>query len=456
MQTLFLTYYAEAYKNKNSPVLLTHIPKMFEELSFNPELLFPQLNDPTDYYKFNVVDNGPNKEIHLSDLNLIDVSIKPLVDRNFTNLIKRLVIISYLSDEFKFLNILDNYKTTQLLIPLFDDRGLLDQYNKILYRDFDKITYTLEFENKFNIGLMYSLVNKTDSVSFAKLAELTNNKTIWMADPGSEWLDLGNKLIPMYLLNVRQGFWINHTIRHLMRTIMYSTDSEWINNQLFDNINGNRTNTTTDNGLTNQRIVINRLNPNKQNIASKLITKVKLLYPGLFKNPDPVVEYNLRSKMAQDIFNDVQTMEEFYMAEYDIKSSPWLKLLYTVQHIGANRYITKNDPTTLPVLVKTDIANLFDIGAYTNDTNFEQTKNYFIDAIKRNEINSTNRLILSKSLTLLLALSTRADKLEGVEKTLEFANIITQITNQECSADIMVGGGHYQIPKSKYKLKKIY
>ena len=62
-------------------------------------------------------------------------------------------------------------------------------------------------------------------------------------------------------------------------------------------------------------------------------------------------------------------------------------------------------------------------------------------------------------MTLLLALSTRADKLEGVEKTLEFANIITQITNQECGADIMVGGSHNQsnqIPKSKYKLRKIY
>ena len=459
LQTLFMTYYTEAFKNKNSPVLLTHIPKMFDELNFNPELLFTPLNDQTDYYKFNVLDNGQKKEIHLSDLDLIDLSIKPLIDLNFTNLIKRLVIISYLSDEFKFLNILDNYKTTQILIPLFDDRGLLDQYNKILYRDFDKITYTLEFENKFNIGLMYSLVNKTDSVSLAKSNELSNNKRIWMADPGSEWLDLGNKLIPMYLLNVRQGFWINHTIRHLMRTIMYSTDSDWIGSQLFDNINGTRTNSTSDNGLTNQRTIISRLNPNKQNIASKLITKVKLLYPDLYKNPDPVTEYNLRSRMAQDIFNDVQTMEEFYMAEYDIKSSPWLKLLYTVQHIGSNKYITKNDPATLPVLSKTDVANLFKIESYTNNTNFEQTKNYFIDAIKRNEINSNNKLILSKSLTLLLALSTRADKLEGVEKTLEFANIITQITNQECGADIMVGGSHNQsnqIPKSKYKLRKIY
>ena len=62
--------------------------------------------------------------------------------------------------------------------------------------------------------------------------------------------------------------------------------------------------------------------------------------------------------------------------------------------------------------------------------------------------------MLSKSLTLILALSTRTDKVEGVEKTLEFANIITQISNEACGNNDMSGGGKLRIKKNKYKLIK--
>ena len=78
---------------------------------------------------------------------------------------------------------------------------------------------------------------------------------------------------------------------------------------------------------------------------------------------------------------------------------------------------------------------------------------------------------MSKSQILLLALSTRADKFEGVRKTIEFSDIITKISNPPCDSSLnMVGGYNTNIKnnvknnvknniknnlKTKYILRKI-
>ena len=43
---------------------------------------------------------------------------------------------------------------------------------------------------------------------------------------------------------------------------------------------------------------------------------------------------------------------------------------------------------------------------------------------------------------------------KGAQKTLEFANIITQISNEACGNNDMSGGGKLRIKKNKYKLIK--
>jgi hypothetical protein len=63
------------------------------------------------------------------------------------------------------------------------------------------------------------------------------------------------------------------------------------------------------------------------------------------------------------------TLEEYYLAQYDIQNSIWLKLLSAIQHLGSNHSLIESNSNAAK----------------------EQFK-------------------LSKSITLLLALSTRSDR----------------------------------------------
>lgn len=390
-----------------------------------------------------------------------DDTVKSLM-KTFVNFLVRLEIISNLAQSFAFLNVTNNFNNiinekTEHLIPLFDYGSLIDTYNGILFNDYDKVTYIKEFEKQFNVKLMFMIQRKTDRTKLddEMLNQMAREKYIWLNDPYLIWKDLANKLIPIYLLNVRQGFWINHSIRLLMRTLLYNTDDKYIDSKLlasklFDDTKylTNRYNRDSINDkLTGD--LLGKFHDNDTII--NLVKNIRLLTDDI-----KAIEAN-QDQFIDDIIKQNQTLEEYYLARYDIKNSIWLKLLITIQHLGANI-----DPLNYTVPDPGAPLQLLPYGLFGNDFNpiddvtigeskyktayekqYDEKKKVLTDAIikYKNQLGTT--ISLSRSQVLLLALSTRPDKFEGVKKTIEFSNIITQISNLPCTKGQIGGYNEY-------------
>ena len=462
-KTKILKWINFAKINFNSPELLADIPDLFKDLPVDFDKF---LNKPDVYIfkKEGSADRGIEKlQIFKGNsTNPINVTNNS-PDIDFINLIKRLFLISYLSDELTFLNPLNSKSA---VISLFDDRALVSQFNKILWKDFDKITYMLEFENKFNLGLLYQMTKVVNSIGTStepsqqtlvsrlnsKIEENKEYLKIWKTTPTILWEELANKLIPQYLLNVRQGFWINHSIRQLMRTVMFSTDDIWTerNKSIFDTVDsqdcGYFVGTDKSQPITltivkeKQKKIITEQLQDKAGIAERLIENIILL------NRANYVTDEDKRKTTDGIFSNNITMEEYYLSKYNVKNSPWLKLLLSIQHLGSdtspiveintnnalstNSALTKptQTPTPIPLVIKT---NEFE-NWVTDEVSQDNVIPKLIETLKKEASSKVGTYNLSKCMTLLLALSTRYDKLEGVKKTFDFANILTQITNPPC------------------------
>ena len=290
------------------------------------------------------------------------------------------------------------------------------------------MTWYIEFQDLFGLDYRLKLESNKNNSQYGaiiqeKIVEFDNTYNKWTSMYADTWNSVANKLVNYYLLNVKQVFWINHSIRQLMRTIMYSSDEIWSKNNLFDV------------GVDQQKKNLDNLPKEKQETGKMLTKSIKLLNfkeDGYSRLGAPNLDEVLTKQddFAAKIFNTEETLEEYYLKAYEIQKSPWISLLGSVQHIGSNKNPLKNE----------------------NQENTSTTTSLTIGKdFKINEIikdlkpqNNQPKFVLSKSLTLLLALSTRIDKVEGVEKTLQFANIITQISNQPCEqmtdeAEVSVG-----------------
>merc|ERR1711991_1059362 len=119
----------------------------------------------------------------------------------------------------------------------------------------------------------------------------------------STWENIANQLTSYYLLNVKQGFWINHSIRQLMRTILYSTDKIWSDDNIFDVDEAKKGNS------------LQQLSEyNKGETAKLLLENIKLLdmetYSKNTTNEDQVLKD--QDKFSQEIFSGENTLEEYY------------------------------------------------------------------------------------------------------------------------------------------------
>jgi len=241
---------------------------------------------------------------------------------------------------------------------------------------------------KLNIDIEpFNFIDKTtleyNNNIYDRIKKLFNENNISQGERDREAAD---NLIPHYLLNVRQGFWINHSIKHLIRTIMYTSNNKWENDFTLD-----------DQGNESLSKNINLLS-----------------YP--YKD----------EKVINNIINNKITFEENYLEKYDINKSIWLKLLYAIQLLGCNRN---------PYVNKQQIIN-----KNNNSGSLEESiinlQNSYKQQLSLQPLNN------SKCVTLLLATSTREDKINGITKTLEFANLLTQITNESCNKNKDLLGGY--------------
>ena len=487
--TGYINFITKTKTKPNTVDLLNVIPELFKTLDFDPEVLHGLNYDAS--IKLGLDTSNPTNLI----LEINPEISNPTHQTHIKNLIKRLIIISKLSYDLAFLDIENNaQKKYKYIISKFDDNALLDQYNRILWRDIDRITYTKDLETKFNMKLMFGLQRKIGSGSGDqtikdKITKLGISKQIWVSEPESLWSDLANKLIPMYLLNVRQGFWINHSIRQLMLTTMYSTDPEWIghnNTSGADKKNmfefeskplGKIKTESTAKSFVGEvkkgkgtNVYGGESNPvhPKYSTAEKLLDNIILLLPPGESTTGSTDAESDEVQTANKIFRNELTLEEYYLCPYNIQNSLWLKLLIGIQHMGSNKTLIdlsqsdskdskknneapQSQPTinnqNLPLIIQSDQAD-------TDNPSAIRKLETEIEAYAKQQKNTSDAKIkLSKSLTLLLALSTRSDKYDGVRKTLEFADLITQISNQSCGAkqDTQIGGTK---TKSKYKLIK--
>ncbi len=267
---------------------------------------------------------------------LVDNSINiDVIIKCITNLIKRLYLISKLNEIFRFLDLITfnptgNEDGDKKILDIYSNISLMSYFDDILWSDNDKITYMIEYEKMFNFKILFDLFEKQKDT--IKYNELKESKQIWIKDDcakyGSLWKDVANKIIPIYLLNVRQGFWINHSIRFLMRTIMYTSDALWIDHPLFD----------VDTQTINESLAY--LGPQPPIGMGKEET-INLLMPSIQLLGDFVNKYiDKKEILTSEIFSNVQTLENIYLAKYDIQKSPWLKLLGTLHHLGSNIHPT--------------------------------------------------------------------------------------------------------------------
>jgi len=144
-------------------------------------------------------------------------------------------------------------------------------------------------------------------------------------------------------------------------------------------------------------------------------------------------------------------MEEYYLSKYNVKNSPWLKLLLSIQHLGSDTSPVpliapteakdKNgkpippptNPQYTPKFINTGDGTIAKYGDWsTDELSDSNVIPKILEDIKGKALSKEGTYKISKCMTLLLALSTRYDKLEGVTKTFEFADILTQITNPSC------------------------
>ena len=413
--------------NKDSIILLDKIYDVFLDLPIQPDLL-TYSSEATPVIQLKLEADGKNLKIISDKLNNEQKT-------TFVHLIKRLVIISRLSEKFEYLDIFKSPK-----INILNTHSLIDQYNSILRTDFDSITYTKEFESKFNVRLLFYFQKLHLSEGFLKTKQdkFVADSMKWIENSYVQWLEVANCLIPYYLLNVRQGFWINHSIRQLMRTIMYSTDTFWLNKKLFD-IDAHDTIDDID-GFSET---------DKKEVATKLTSSIKLLQD---------TEFSDKKKFALDIFNGKITMEEYYLAHYDIKNSVWLKLLLSIQHLGTNKDFlfpgtitaATATPATTTAATATPAVQPAALGTATPKIT-EITSDTIEQLTELKEIqDQTLKLLLSFSRTLLLAMSTRPDKVNGVMKSIEFGELISNISQEKCQQPILAQQGGNR--KNKYKL----
>jgi hypothetical protein len=383
--------------------------------------------------------------------------------RNFVNFLVRLKLISNLAHSFAFLDIESNINNLQtnpkFLISLFNDGSLVDNFNDILYADNDKITYVKEYEKQFNVKSMFIIQRLSTKTAFEieLLDQMIKEKMIWLNGSHLVWKTLADKLIPLYLLNVKQGFWINHSIRMLMRTLMYSTDNKYIDKDLFKaDIMTAQTNyrekyTDKNIGPAIDTPPYKDAYANSKDTAIKLVQNIKLL-----SNDAKIIKTDENAaNFISDIISQKQTLEEYQLSNFKIESSIWLKLLITIQHLGAN---------INPIELKPSGSAIMPEYTLLNDENFSLSKDDYKTKSSdfnnelttyKNQLNPT--ISISKSQILLLALSTRADKFEGVRKTIEFSDIITKISNASCrsASKVLSGGGtHLGINNSSNNIKK--
>jgi hypothetical protein len=358
----------------------------------------------------------------------------PNVNINIKNFITRLVLISKLHDNLSFLNI---FKNKTHIIPIHNINALIDVFNMILWNNYDKITYIKEFENLFNKKLYLELhdskYTEQKYIDKKEIMRVEQEKWNIINNYSNIWKNIANKIIPSYLLNVKQGFWINHSIRQFMRTIMYTTDNKWINDKdIFDNEY-----TNLEKKEEEQQAIINTLFNNYDNkikVGKNLIKNIKKFNFNKFNE-------EIQNNFANKIFENTETIEEYYLDNYDVKNSIWLKLLLTIQHLGSNKS---------PVM-SNNAKNDTDDELKSFDVNINEDVHKLTKFIKYDK-KYTDEYYVSKNITLLLALSTRKDKVQGTKKTLEFADLISQISNPTCDTNIMSGGNIHQ---KKYKLTKI-
>jgi len=294
-------------------------------------------------------------------------------------------------------------------------KTLKNKFNYIIKRDINKITYENQYEEllasedlivKYQIEIqkeeakgddmneilidIYNTKIKNLEGTAEEEAKVEGVIQKWENNPSGQWKELASLLVKYYLLNVRQGFWINHSIKFIMKTILYLSNDYWIENDIESNLEIKDKLETKDKKL---QAIYETINPKIKKLAN------------LEKN----------NNLIGKIFSQEETLDNYYMGAYNVQNSIWLKLLYTFRHLGAKK---KNENEN------------------ENEINFDTTSS------------------ISFCNNLLLALSTRKDKAKMVKGALEFADILTKISNPACQPSedesSNMGGGS---KKSKRNIK---
>jgi len=340
---------------------------------------------------------------------------KKIKEENYRRKYKRLQIILYLDEEaFGFiLNANDELRSIPVIM-----KGIISRLNGLFKQDFDKLEYKQVFEDQFELpnnisdGVLETLIQSRDfGKGFApgvnveldttnlrdKDVEITIVNEPWHSSKWAEtWEDVGNKILKYYLMNVRQGFWINHSIRFIMRTVMYTADKVWIQSMYEKKPNDQNVNVMQKTEMTitdpNMKIELNKTWDTLTD-AIKPITELLPLRDPNASDDQKIKEAEYETQKIKDvrakIFDKEETLDKRYLSQYKIEDSIWLKLLASFNHLGHPNAESKE----------------------------------FISNEK-----------VSSCTSMLLALSTRKDKQAGVETTLDFANLITLITNQPCKS----------------------
>ena len=459
---------------ENSSKLLNMIYNMFEQIPLISDNLssFDNSNKKIAL-NFNTEKKEINILIKTSFNSTLPEEIRKQYKETIENFIKRLYIISKLSKELLFLDIFKNMQkhVMSTFNKFIYKLEYIRIFNEILKKDFDSITYLIEFDNIFNVG---KLIRSPDHKKYLN---------IWLKHGNALWRETADFLIPYYLSAVRQGMWINHSLCMMIRTLMYSIDDTYINNDLFD-LKKDEIHTESNDSET--EIIL------KKNIKFLQFDKTK---------SDTLVE---------NIIKNIDTLENRYLIPYDIRNSIWIKLLLSLQHLGATSAILKsNIPIEHTVNDSIITCNSTDLGqltsllneynditdgyegldrsdsSYSSDSsdslhilkekdydiyNILTSDNYACSNIKgefenllidlNHKINSpvnNSTIKLSKIFTLFLAITTRLDKAKGVEKTAQIAEIYSLLTNSKCkqeNSQDLIGGNLYS--KHKYILSKNY
>lgn len=428
------------------------------EKKFDPQLLATLSKDFSDKLKFSRLKLLKDSDFSIkvientSDIKA-SVSIKPdsldKSDENFEkdikkiiNFILRLILISKLCvPDFNFLDIFSKTKRTTPL-DFYSDKGLINVLNKILMNDFDGITYKKEFRKYLNITDLVNIQSQGEKSFLKSTYERANEN--FDQKPYIIWELIANIILPSYLLNVSQGFWINHSIRILMQAFYFSVDEENIKNNIFANkdvIKEYETqkpdeNTSVTDIFSDQNIpkLFSGLNPNDY----KLLKSVRPLKSTLAR-----IKSNsfAKSDFIQQIMQEKESLEEYYLDEFDTNKSLWVKLLFSMQHLGASinpveysqsKQKTVNDKALNDELKKYLESYLDELKKETTDQNvLNKLSENISDIIKKLKIEKIP-FEICKLLVLILAYSDEPRKVKGVSKTFEFASLLTEMSNADC------------------------